>query len=806
MRRRSVQTDSSTPVRRRWHVTGQVQGVGFRPFVFNLARDLHLSGLVRNDAQGVLIEAQGPVRELKRFERQLKADPPVLARIDSMAGDDMVVAPGESEFRIETSLDAPAAGAGVTVDTAVCADCRREMLDAGDRRAGYGLINCTNCGPRFTIVRRVPYDRPNTTMAGFAMCPECGREYGDPADRRFHAQPVACPECGPRVELVDNQGKRIDENPYAGAARRLAAGQILAIKGLGGFHLACDATNTDAVATLRKRKNRDSKPFALMVRSLDEARKLVHLSESAAVLLASATCPIVLCPRCDFSANGMGIRQSTADVSEYRHHGLEARATIASAVADGVHRLGIMLPYTPVQHLLLAADPQLPPLVMTSANISDDPLVIDNQEAVSRLGPMCDAILWHDRPIERPVDDSVLIDMGDDEDPLPIRRARGLVPAAIDLPVYAAAGLAVGAELKNTVAVVRDGKATLSHHLGDLTHAASYDCFRNAIVDMRLLFGVEPKWIAHDMHPLYLSTSAASELANELGVPTVAVQHHHAHAAAVMAEHGITGPVLAIVCDGVGYGSDGQIWGGELLVADLKDFTRIGHLTAMPLAGGDAAARDTRRCGMALLMQAFGKNFTELPIAGRIMPKKSDRDFIAAMLRDNVRCVASTAAGRLFDGVTAILGVCAKNTHEAEAAMKLEALAAAGAHVEGEPDYFTVHRDQPLRIDFCLLIAELVERIGKGQSAADLAAFFHRQFDAAWVAMLELAAVGTGLNRVVISGGVFCNEILTKGLTRRLQQRGFEVLRHRRVPPNDGGVALGQAAVAAARMGGSLCA
>ncbi|MFI5381019.1 MAG: Sua5/YciO/YrdC/YwlC family protein, partial [Tepidisphaerales bacterium] len=489
-------------------------------------------------------------------------------------------------------------------------------------------------------------------------------------------------------------------------------------------------------------------------------------------------------------------------VSEYRHHGLEARATIAFGVADRVHRLGIMLPYTPIQHLLFAADPQLPPLVMTSANISDDPLVIDNQEAVARLGSMCDAILWHDRPIERPVDDSVLIDMGDDEDPLPIRRARGLVPAAIDLPIGAAAGLAVGAELKCTVAVVRDGKAILSHHLGDLTHAASYDCFRNAIVDMELLFGVQPKWIAHDMHPLYLSTSAASELANELGVPTVAVQHHHAHAAAVMAEHGITGPVLAVVCDGVGYGSDGQIWGGELLMADLKDFTRLGHLTAMPLAGGDAAARDTRRCAMALLMQAFGKKFAELPIAGRVMPRTSDREFIAEMLRENVRCVPSTAAGRLFDGVAAILGVCERNTHEAEAAMKLEALAAAGPYVEGEPDYFVVHREQPLRIDFSPLIVQLVDRLEHGHSAADLAALFHRQFDAAWVATVEMAAVATRLNRVAISGGVFCNEILTKGLTRRLQQRGFEVLRHRRVPPNDGGVALGQAAVAAARMGG----
>ncbi|MGA2496241.1 MAG: carbamoyltransferase HypF [Tepidisphaeraceae bacterium] len=800
MRRRSVQLDNSSPVRRRWHVTGQVQGVGFRPFVFNLARDLHLSGLVRNDAKGVLIEAQGPARELNRFERQIKTDTPPLARIDSMAGNDIVPAPGESDFRIEVSLDAATAAAEVTVDTAVCPDCLREMLEPKDRRYRYGLINCTNCGPRFTIVRRVPYDRPNTTMAGFAMCPACGREYANPADRRFHAQPIACPACGPRVELVDNQGLKIAADPFDGAARRLRAGQIVAIKGLGGFHLACDATSAEAVAKLRQRKNRDSKPFALMVRSLDEARTLVHLSESAAGLLTSPACPIVLCPRRSATSVLAG-----ADCPDIHNFSRPAR-TPAPLVADAVHRLGIMLPYTPVQHLLFAADPQLPPLVMTSANISDEPLVIANQEALARLGSMCDAILWHDRPIERPVDDSVLIDMGDDEDPLPIRRARGLVPAAIDLPVYAAAGLAVGAELKATVAVVRDGKAILSHHLGDLTHAASYDCFRNAIVDMRLLFGVQPRWIAHDMHPLYLSTSAASELANELGVPTVAVQHHHAHAAAVLAEHGIAGPVLAVICDGVGYGSDGQIWGGELLAADLKDFTRVGHITPMPLAGGDAAARDTRRCAMALLMQAFGKKFVELPIASRIMPKKSDREFIAGMLRQNVRCVPSTAAGRLFDGVAAILGVCEKNTHEAEAAMKLEALASTGAYVEGEPDYFTVERDQPLRINFSPLVTQLVDRIGKGHSAADLAALFHRQFDAAWVAMIELAAVATGLNRVAISGGVFCNEILTKGLIRRLTRRGFEVLRHRRVPPNDGGIALGQAAVAAARMGGHTCA
>ncbi len=781
MLRCSVQPNPPGAERRRWRLTGQVQGVGFRPFVYNLARRFGLSGLVRNDAAGVVIEAQGSIGDLDRFEQRLEAEKPVLARIDSVHATAIPTAVEEG-FRIDPSSDSREVGADVTVDVAVCPDCLAELMDVADRRYGYGLINCTHCGPRFTIVKRVPYDRPNTTMAGFALCGECGREYSDPSDRRFHAQPVACPACGPKVALVNNAGCAIGGNPYREAAAMLRGGKVVAIKGLGGFHLACDATNAAAVGLLRRRKERDTKPFALMVRNLDQARRLAVVSGPAASMLASPVAPIVLCPR------------------------LGGVVEIAPGVADGMHRFGIMLPYTPIQHLLMAADAELPPLVMTSANVSDDPLVIDNQEALTRLGAMCDAILWHDRPIERPVDDSVLIDMGNEEELLPVRRARGLVPSAIELPVATGMGLAVGAELKDVVAVVRDGKAILSHHLGDLTHAANYECFRKAISDMMLLFGVRPHWIAHDQHPLYLSTSAASELAKELGVRLVAVQHHHAHAASVLAEHGLAGPALAVVCDGVGYGSDGQIWGGELLWSDLREFKRLGHIEPMLLAGGDAAARDTRRCGLALLMQAFGKNFTNLPLVRRMMPVACDLQFIERMLCDNVRCIPSTAAGRLFDGVAALLGVCDHNTHEAEAAMKLEALAARGAHVEGEGEFFVIHREKPLRIDFSPLVRELVARMGAGHAPADLAAMFHRQFCEAWAAMVEMAAMDTGLRRVVLSGGVFCNEIVSKGLCRRLRQGGFEVLRHRRVPPNDGGIALGQAAIAAARLGGLSCA
>ncbi len=768
--------DPQITARRQWRVAGQVQGVGFRPFVYRLAHEHHLTGFVRNDTSGVLIEAQGQTAQLESFEHVLRDQPPQLAAIDQISSTPLPPVGQETEFTIISSASGVDVDAEITIDSAVCPDCLRELFDPADRRFGYGLINCTNCGPRFTIIQRIPYDRPNTTMAYFGMCPDCHREYEQPVDRRFHAQPVACHQCGPRVGLVQPNGTPIKGDAIGLAARRLLQGQILAIKGLGGFHLAVRADSATAVQRLRQLKNRDNKPFAVMVTSLDEARALVDLSESAAALMASPRCPIILARR-------------------------KANAAIAPAVAPGNSRLGVMLPYTPIQQLLFAqlVTQHAPlPLVMTSANISDEPLVIDNTEAINRLTGLCDAILWHDRPIERPVDDSVLIDMPDA--PLPVRRARGYVPGSLPLPMGGdLPGLCVGGELKNTIAVVRNGRAILSHHLGDLTHPQTYAAFRRAIRDMQQLFGVKPQWIAHDLHPVYLSTVAAREIAAESGVPLVSVQHHHAHAAAVMAEHGKTGPCLAVVCDGVGYGTDGTMWGGELLLADLRGYRRVAHLKPLLLPGGDAAAKDCRRCGLALLQQAYPADFQEHPVAAKLFPQPQERLFLANMLRRNVQCVPSSGAGRVFDGVAALLGLCSHNSYEAEAAMRLESLAG-DAPLDSERRLATIAGDDCAVIDLAPVIRLLLQEQEEGRGPAELSARFHDQFALAWEAAIMDAAKRFSLNCVVLSGGVFLNERLTSVLGRRLRRWGFVVLRHRLVPPNDGGLSLGQAAVASARM------
>ena len=832
--------------------------MGFRPFVYRLATEWGLSGSVRNDAGGVIIEAQGHEAALDGFAADLVRRRPALAVIDQMSATALTVNEAESAFQIADSDRSAQASAEVTVDTALCPDCLGELLGQTDRRAGYGLINCTNCGPRYSIIRRVPYDRPNTTMAGFHMCPACADEYSNPADRRFHAQPIACHDCGPKVSLVDCRGWPMAGDPIVQAARLLGEGRIVAIKGLGGFHLAVRADDEAAVARLRRLKQRNAKPFAIMCRDLAAARELVELSDAAVDAMLSPACPIVLARR-------------------------RAGVRIAESVAPDNHRLGVMLPYTPIQHLLFAAmgglrvqgsgfsdegagamsndearsskpesmtkdegpmpkgtmatgtflagnwqpatasscpienrkskienplhsalSTQHSALVMTSANLSDEPLVIDNNEALVRLGGICDAILWHDRPIERPVDDSVLLDMPG-QPPLPIRRARGYVPGAIRLPVETESqGLCVGGELKNTVAVVRASRAVLSHHLGEMTHPAAYEGFRKAIDDLCDLFSVKPAWIAHDLHPAYVSTQYARGLAGRLGVPLVGVQHHHAHAAAVMAEHGQSGPVLAIVCDGVGYGPDGTAWGGELLATDLLEYQRIGHLRPMRLPGGDAAARDTRRCALALLQQALGERFDEHPAAARIVPDAEERAFFAGMLRRGTGCITSTGAGRLFDGVAGLLGVCRQNSFEAEAAMRLESLASACERAPGGADLFEITGTEPFQIDFSRLVLDLLLRMQEGAPTAELAALFHAQFARAWARAALEAAGRLNLKTIAISGGVFCNQIVTELLSRDLEARGLLVLRHRVVPPNDGGLALGQAAVAAARVARGL--
>ncbi len=766
--------------RRRWLVKGQVQGVGFRPFVYRLACRCKLSGYILNNEIGVVIEAQGSTDQLERFALALETERPPLASFYDVQVEAIESCSDEATFQILPSSDqSKVKRADVTVDTAVCPDCLHEMFDPNDRRHGYALINCTNCGPRFSIIQSVPYDRPNTTMASFEMCDACHQEYNNPLDHRFHAQPIACHDCGPTVDLVDLDGQSLSGDPIDQAAEMLAQGRIVAVKGIGGFHLAVNANDSQAVARLRQLKQRDAKPFALMCSSIADARRLVELSEAAVEALESPASPIVLALR-------------------------PAKAPIVDAVAPGHHRLGVMLAYTPLHHLLFASLRERSDalaLVMTSANLTDEPLVIDHKDALQRLVGLCDAILWHDRPIERSVDDSVLIDFGDQL--LPVRRSRGYAPAPMALPVVAKSqGLCVGGELKNAVAVVRDGQAVLSQHLGDLKHTLAFEYFKKSIVDLCHLFGVEPDWVACDLHPVYLGTSHARHLAEQWNIPLIQVQHHHAHAAALMAEHDRTEPVLAVVCDGAGYGTDDTIWGGELLQADLLDFKRLARLRPLRLPGGDAAAKDIRRCALAMLHQALGDDFDKHPAALKLVGDENDRSMLAAMLQNNVHCATSSSAGRWFDGAAALLGLCEYNSYEAQAGQMLES-AASQAYTSVNKPLYVIRDDevgtQLRQIDLSPLTRYLLNATGEGGKAENLSAIFHDQLASAFVAAVTKAVNETGIHTVVLSGGVFCNQRFSLSLQQRLALHGMTVLTHRAVPPGDGGLALGQAAVAAAR-------
>ncbi|MHC4469834.1 MAG: carbamoyltransferase HypF [Planctomycetota bacterium] len=744
-------------LQRIWRVRGQVQGVGFRPFVHRLATELDLAGSVRNDASGVIVSARGPAERLDRFARRLADDAPALSSVEAIeCVEERRAAAAPRGFWIEASDDAPLERGRVTVDAAVCEDCLREMRDPADRRHGHPLVNCTSCGPRYTIVTDLPYDRPRTTMAGFAMCDACAGEYGDPSDRRFHAQPVCCPDCGPRLTLLDGEGSAVDADPVTAAAEMLRAGRIVAVKGLGGYHLALDARSEEAVRELRRRKRRDAKPLALMVPDLEAARELASLSAGAEDALMSPAAPIVIAPRRD--------------------------RDLAPSVAEGHHRLGIMLPYTPLQHLLF--DQGLGPLVMTSANVTDDPLVKDDEEALRRLSGIADAFLVHDRPIERAVDDSILID--GPRGLLPVRRARGYAPAPLPLPVAAERpGLAVGGELKGTVAVARGDGAVVSQHLGDLSWALAWRRFSRTVEDLLRLFEVEPAWIACDAHPDYLSHRYARRRAAE-GPDLVVVQHHHAHLASLLAEHGRDDRIVGLVCDGVGYGADGGIWGGEVLAADLAGFTRLGRLRPLLLPGGDAAARETRRCASSWLFDALG------PEAVRDHAHRT-------MLEGRINTPESSGAGRLFDAAASLLGLCDENLYEAMSGMRLEAAASRAVERPTGDGLVPLGEDGDLlEMDHRPLLRTLVEGIERGDATESLAWLFHDALADGLARAARRAAEAEGLETVGLSGGVFCNAILTELTAGRLAEAGLETLLHRRVPPNDGGIAYGQAAVAAA--------
>ncbi len=753
-------------VRTAVRVEGIVQGVGFRPFVYSLATGLGLGGLVGNDVDGVFAEVEGPPAAVREFLRSLEQNAPPLARIERITATDMAPA-GTASFRIVASGPAGPRRTLVAADTATCADCLRELADPADRRFGYPFINCTNCGPRFTIVRDVPYDRPLTTMAGFAMCAQCAAEYDDPADRRFHAQPVCCPKCGPQLALCDPAGRvraRAGE-ALDGAAALLREGRIVAVKGLGGYHLAADASCEQAVAALRARKHREDKPFAVLAADLAAARRLCAIDPAAAGLLTSQARPIVLLPRLP-------------------------SADVANATAPGNRDLGIMLPYSPLHYLLAAA--AACPLVLTSGNVSDEPIAYRDADALSRLGPIADAFLTHDRAIHVRTDDSVArVFRGR---PMLLRRSRGCAPE----PVAVRAGfprpvLACGAELKNTFCLAKEHHAFVSQHIGDLENAETLRSFTEGIEHFRRLFDIAPQVVAHDLHPEYLSTKYALELDD---VDLVGVQHHHAHIASCLADNGADGsaPVIGVAFDGTGYGSDGTIWGGEFLVADCADFTRAGHLAPVPMPGGAAAIRQPWRMAAAYLDAACpGTPAASLGVGQR---NEARWAAVVAMARQRVNSPLTSSAGRLFDAVAAILGVRDAVNYEGQAAIELEQLAdpaERGGYRAG------IEATQPFRVHGGDLVRSAVADLAAGVPGAVIAARFHNGVAALVEEGCLLLRERHGLDTVALSGGVFQNVLLLSAAVARLEARGFRVLVHSRVPCNDGGISLGQAVVAAAR-------
>ncbi len=749
----------------RLRVQGTVQGVGFRPFVHTLAGACGLGGFVYNDAEGVRIELEGAPVALAAFQTRLRAELPPLARIEALHGEEMAPL-GERAFRIEASRGALQRFTLISPDVATCPTCLEELRTAGNRRHRHPFINCTHCGPRFTLIRDIPYDRVNTTMAAFPLCPDCEGEYRDPADRRFHAEPTACPHCGPQLRLLDAAGRALAGEPLAGAVARLRAGGIVAVKGIGGFHLACAARDAAAVAELRRRKQRDDKPFAVMVADLAQARRLCLVDERAAALLEAPARPIVLLPR-------------------------RADADVAEAVAPGFRELGLLLPYTPLHHLLLG-DSGLA-LVMTSGNRSDEPIAYRDEEALARLAPLVDAFLLHDRAIHVRCDDSVL--RPGPAAPQLLRRSRGYVPAPLRLQrAFARPLLACGGELKNTFCLVRDRFAFISPHIGDLDNEETYASFVAGIEHFRRLFQIEPEVIVHDLHPDYLSTRYALERAGE--AERVGVQHHHAHVASAMADNDLEGPVIGVAFDGTGYGTDGRLWGGEFLIADYAGFQRAAHWSYFPLPGGAQAIREPWRVAQALLGQAFGAEAEGL--LPRLLPAiaPAQTRVLTQMIQRGFNTPLSSGVGRLFDAAAALLTGRTRVTFEGQAAIELEqraeprvsdgfALELGGPPADG----------QPWPLPSAALLGALARGLLDGQAPGVLAARFHNTLAEAVGEVCAQLSARHGLRRVVLSGGVFQNSLLLGRALAALERRGLQVFTQRRVPANDGGLALGQAMI-----------
>lgn len=766
------------------HITGIVQGVGFRPFVYNLAVSLNLKGWVKNTSAGVVIEADGDKETLDSFLQKLRDEAPPLSRIDAFTAS---FGPGNgfTQFDIIHSESVDGAFQPISPDVAICDDCLRELFNPNDRRYHYPFINCTNCGPRFTIIKEIPYDRPFTTMAGFKLCPDCEREYKDPTNRRFHAQPVACPVCGPKVwlETKDERGKKDGDEAFQETRRLLIEGKIVAIKGLGGFHLACDATNPKAVTELRTRKLRVDKPFALMMPDIEAIETYCFVSDTEKDLLTSAARPIVLLKK-------------------------KPESNIVEEVSPKQDWLGVMLPYTPL-HYLLFANSLFTALVMTSGNLSEEPIATDNEEARDRLSKLADAFLMYDRDIHVRCDDSVVRVF--DDRPLtidhvpssavhrlssiyPIRRSRGYSPFPVKLPFDVPQLLATGSELKNTFCITNGNYAFLSHHIGDMENYETLKSFEQGVEHFERLFRVKPAAIAHDMHPNYLATRYAIERAEQESLPTIAVQHHHAHVAACMAEHGLTEPVIGVSFDGTGYGDDGAIWGGEFLVADAKSYQRAAQLEYFPLPGGDAAIKKPARTALALLW-SLGLEWDDALESVKEFCAE-DQVTLRVQLEKKINTPMTSSMGRLFDAAAALAGVRQKVNYEGQAAIEFEAMADSA---EAGLYAFGVESGQ---VRVRSVVEALIKDVMAGIPTSKISARFHNGLAESVRETVQKISRETSLRSVVLSGGVWQNITLLRRTLSLLGNDGFEVYIHREVPTNDGGLSLGQATIAASRLRG----
>jgi hydrogenase maturation protein HypF len=749
-------------------IHGTVQGVGFRPFVYRLARDLDLTGWVRNDADGVFIEVEGPVVRVERFLDRLTFELPTVAAIDEL-DIDWNEPRGAVGFEILHSEASGEPTAVILPDLATCVDCMGDVDDPTDRRFRYPFTNCTNCGPRFSIIRALPYDRPNTTMASFTMCDACRAEYGDPLDRRFHAQPTACPECGPRLAWREGDGASVTEGHDAltRAVATIEEGGVLAVKGIGGFQLVADATDTDAVERLRARKHRPTKPFAVMVADVGQADAIAGVTEDEARTLRSPQAPIVLLPRRDEGA-------------------------LSPLVAPDNPLVGVMLPTTPLHHLLVREVGV--PIVVTSGNLTDEPICVDEHEAMSRFAGIADGYLVHDRPIERHVDDSVARTI--DGAIRTVRRARGYAPLPIALPEAAPPIVAVGAHLKNTVAVTVGRNVFVSQHIGDLETREAEAAFERVLEDLMRMYRVTPEIVAHDLHPAYLSTVHATTDAAFASATRIPVQHHHAHLVSCLVDNAHPGPALGVTWDGTGHGTDGTVWGGEFLLGDAAGFRRVGHLLPFRLPGGEAAIREPRRSAASALHTAGVPLDPRQP--GLESFSSADLAIIRRVLERGLNAPVTTSAGRLFDAVAAILGLSARSTFEGEAAMALEHVAVATTDRYPIPLEASAAADDGVRVlDWRPMIHAITDDVDDGVDIGDIAGRFHASLARGIVDV----AVSVGHPVVALTGGCFQNRMLTEATAGALRTAGFEVLIHRRIPPNDGGISIGQAAVAAAAVG-----